>query len=696
MGVTSYAQTARRQLLRLFGAFIAAGLLVGYITPASPSSAQSFNPGNIVADSVFYNPYAMTAAQANQFLRDRNPNCAAVSGGQPCLKDYRESTWTRTSTVCPGTYVGVPNESAGEILVKVGQACGINPQALIVTLQKEQGLVTATGSALTARKYQIAMGFGCPDSAPCDSQYYGFYNQVFSAAQQFQRYRQNPSRYGYRAGMANTVGYHPNAGCGSSVVTIANQATAGLYNYTPYQPNAALLNGRADTCSSYGNHNFWQFFTNWFGDPQGGPPPSSSITELWTYLGGNAGLGAATTPGYGGLAGGGSGQFFAGGAIFSSTAGTFWIPRTFAELWVANGREEGLLRYPSEHPQVGTNGLYYQGFQGGVIATNTSGGASLITGSVATLWTSTGSMTLLGAPVTARFMGLSGGGSVQPFANGTVWTTPSGGTFWVPSMFDQAWNAAGREAGFLGYPLAHPVGYQDGSHSQQFQGGILVKRVNQPAISITGSVADLWLATGAVNGLGAPITSRFYGLSGGGSAQPFVNGAIWTTPGGGTHWVPSAFDQAWNSTGREVGTLGYPLESPVGYPDGSHAQKFQGGFIVQGTNGLSVAVTGSVSGLWAALGGINGLGAPITARFYGLPGGGSVQPFKNGTIWTTPSGGTFWVPSTFDQAWNATGRENGRLGYPSSNPVLWGNGVLAQSFTGGAITASPGQAAYAW
>ena len=26
------------------------------------------------------------------------------------------------------------------------------------------------------------MGYGCPDTAACDAQYYGFFNQVYSAA----------------------------------------------------------------------------------------------------------------------------------------------------------------------------------------------------------------------------------------------------------------------------------------------------------------------------------------------------------------------------------------------------------------------------------------------------------------------------------------------------------------------------------
>lgn len=232
---------------------------------ASGTAAGRFDPASIITDRAFYDYQAMSESAIDAFLRQQGASCVQSALGVPCLKDYRESTTTRTSTVCEGTYQGAANESAATIIYKVAQACRINPRALLVTLQKEQGLVSASGASLTARKYQIAMGYGCPDGAPCDAQYYGLYNQVFSAAQQFRRYQTTPTSYKFRAGRPNTVGFNPLETCGSTTVYIDNQATAGLYNYTPYQPNAALLGGSADACSSYGNYNFWLFFTRWFG-----------------------------------------------------------------------------------------------------------------------------------------------------------------------------------------------------------------------------------------------------------------------------------------------------------------------------------------------------------------------------------------------------------------------------------------------
>jgi hypothetical protein len=57
-----------------------------------------------------------------------------------------------------------PQASAAQVIHAIATACGINPRVLIVTLQKEQGLVTSTKP--TEYMYRAAMGFGCPDSDP--------------------------------------------------------------------------------------------------------------------------------------------------------------------------------------------------------------------------------------------------------------------------------------------------------------------------------------------------------------------------------------------------------------------------------------------------------------------------------------------------------------------------------------------------
>ena len=234
---------------------------------AQAADLRAFEPGYIISDALFYDSHAMGAASIQSFLNQKGSSCAAPAGNT-CLKDFQQTTATRTAdTRCAGTYVGANNEPAAQIIAKVADACGINPQALLVMLQKEQGLVTLSAGGSDGR-YRSAMGYGCPDTAPCDALYYGFFNQVYTAAHQYQNYAKNPTGYGHRAGMVNQLLYSPNGACGSSAVYIQNQATASLYNYTPYQPNPAALAagyGTGDGCSAYGNRNFWNYFTDWFG-----------------------------------------------------------------------------------------------------------------------------------------------------------------------------------------------------------------------------------------------------------------------------------------------------------------------------------------------------------------------------------------------------------------------------------------------
>lgn len=134
-------------------------------------------------------------------------------------------------------------------------------------LQKEQSLVTDDWP--WQNQYRSAMGYGCPDTAPCDAQYYGFFNQVYQGARQLKRYAANPNLFNYAVGRTSYVQYQANAPqCGGTNLTMQTAATAALYNYTPYQPNPAALNnlyGSGDSCSAYGNRNFWRLYRDWFG-----------------------------------------------------------------------------------------------------------------------------------------------------------------------------------------------------------------------------------------------------------------------------------------------------------------------------------------------------------------------------------------------------------------------------------------------
>lgn len=236
-----------------------------------PAELTGFSPGNLIDDGVFYNSATMSQDEIQRFLDSKVSSCES---GYTCLKNWRGSSRTVAADAMCGAYNGSANESAASVIFKVAQACGINPQVLIVTLQKEQALVTHRSPSPS--RYQIAMGQGCPDTAACDARYYGFFNQVYGAAWQFRRYTNPPGTSAYftwyAPGASRNIRFHPDASCGSSPVYINNQATASLYYYTPYQPNAAALAagyGEGNDCSAYGNRNFYNYFTDWFGSTRG-------------------------------------------------------------------------------------------------------------------------------------------------------------------------------------------------------------------------------------------------------------------------------------------------------------------------------------------------------------------------------------------------------------------------------------------
>jgi len=251
-------------------------------TPANAADGSRFNPGLIISDQQFYAGGAISASAAQATIATVGANCHN-NGSIPCLKNLIVSSPAETANSYCAAIPATSGLNAGRVFAMVGSACNINPQVLITLVEKEQGLVST--SSPSSWMYNEAAGFACPDTAPCSEDAAGFFNQIYSAARQFQIYRQYPNSFNYQAGKTNNIQYNPNKGCGTKAVYIENQATAALYDYTPYVPNSAALGnmyGIGDSCSSYGNRNFWRIFTDWFGDPTGGSLSCPTFDGCWS------------------------------------------------------------------------------------------------------------------------------------------------------------------------------------------------------------------------------------------------------------------------------------------------------------------------------------------------------------------------------------------------------------------------------
>jgi hypothetical protein len=291
-------QTYLKSRTMLFRAMAVITVLVLAVTVVAPQvtdtkalalSGSEFKAGGIISDGIFFNGYDMNAERIQYFLSSKVPVCDTngtqirsgtttraqhgTANGYPppyiCLRDYVMAIPQKNAEDGLCTGIGAGTKTAAQIIYEVGISCGVNPKVLIVLLQKEQSLVTDDWP--WSIQYRSATGYGCPDTAPCDAEYYGFFNQVYNAARQFKRYARDANSFTYQARANNVIRYNPNAACGAAIIYVQNQATAGLYNYTPYQPNAAALNnlyGTGDACSAYGNRNFCRIYTEWFGSTE--------------------------------------------------------------------------------------------------------------------------------------------------------------------------------------------------------------------------------------------------------------------------------------------------------------------------------------------------------------------------------------------------------------------------------------------
>lgn len=243
--------------------------------PAAALNGSKFDPGLIISDSVFYDFGTMSVADIQRFLDGRVATCRAAADRPGCIKDYRISTPGATGS--PGRCESVPaksNITAAELIYDVARACGINPRVILVKLQKEQGLITSTDPS--PRAYDFALGMDCPDSpSGCSAASAGFFWQLYKGVGQLNWYSNPAGSFTWlKPGSVISRAYYPNRpSCGSQSFTLQNKATAALYYYTPYVPNQAALDNlysTGDSCSSYGNRNFWRYFSDWFGSPIGG------------------------------------------------------------------------------------------------------------------------------------------------------------------------------------------------------------------------------------------------------------------------------------------------------------------------------------------------------------------------------------------------------------------------------------------
>ncbi|WP_243224827.1 LGFP repeat-containing protein [Microbacterium sp. CIAB417] len=616
------------------------------------TSLAGFKAGNIISDVVFTDESTMTEAQIQSFLNGKVKTCRS---GYTCLKDLRIPTQSKAADKYCSAYSGSSSESAARIIYKVARACNINPQVLIVMLQKEQGLVTHTWPS--DWRYNAAMGQACPDTAPCDVKFAGFFAQVYGAARQMQLYMEGRYFTWYAPGKTWNILYHPNASCGRAPVYVANKATSALYYYTPYQPNAAAMRagyGTGDSCSSYGNRNFYNYFTDWFGSTQTpAMTPSGAIATEWKRMGGASGaLGnpaapvqVVTDPN-----GNGRAQKFTGGWIHSSSAGTYSSLTPIMTAYSAAGWLRGDLGWPATQTSC-VGGLCTQGFAGGLISYASGKSATatfeITPGAIDKEYAARGGASGFLGKALAGVQAVSdanGIGLARKYAGGWIHTSEAG-TFSSSSKIMTGYSAAGWLRGFLGWPAKAEQTVTDPNGNgvaQQFEGGWVHSSAKGSFASST-SIMTAYSGAGWLRGeLGWPTSTE--SCTGQACVQTFAGGVISYLKGKAAvvakGVTPAAITKAASAQTSVTGSLG-------------QAQPVQ---IVADPNGSGLA-----------------------------------QKFANGWVHSSDHG-TFVSSSTIMTAYSKAGWLRGKLGWPVGVESCSGT-VCSQSFEGGTIAYTQGKAA---
>lgn len=219
---------------------------------AVAATAPPFTPQLVIADDVF-----------------RASNSLSPSDIQAFLEKY---PGVLDTTLAPRHSDGTM-QPVSLLIWEVSQEFSINPKVLLVTLQKEQSLITKSPPSQTTLDW--ALGFGAYDGSTPetrDPKYRGLGNQIWYAAQRLDGYAETT----WKPGLARTIcincvttPYTPDAN-----FVPANLSTYKLYVYTPHShgPTPEIHGG---------NYLFWTTYWRYFDE---GPLQSAALRPVYRFL----------------------------------------------------------------------------------------------------------------------------------------------------------------------------------------------------------------------------------------------------------------------------------------------------------------------------------------------------------------------------------------------------------------------------
>jgi len=253
----------------------------------------SYDGGNIINDGMLLNASAMSANDIQNFLVGMGSGLATRTFYFNCVAtDASEPYYRNAGAPCEQTVL------ASQIIYYASQIYGINPQAVLATLQKEQSLITTANP--TSWQIDQAMGYGCSTTTGCVASnfLYQIDNGVWVLRLHTERARGNMTWWftqtdPWVCGTEKNF-YKPNLYPNQNVSFydednvyyrthfIANAATSAFYCYTPHaynNPSGLYGLPQYGTTGRYysGSYNFVYYFEKWFGSTQLPQPIGASL-----------------------------------------------------------------------------------------------------------------------------------------------------------------------------------------------------------------------------------------------------------------------------------------------------------------------------------------------------------------------------------------------------------------------------------
>ena len=210
-----------------------------------------------------------------------------------------------------------------------------------------------------------------------------------------------------------------------------------------------------------------------------------------------------------------------------------------------------------------------------------------------------------------------------------------------------------------------------------------------------GDPIDTKRAEPAMAFLGADVGGRVSHPDGG-LSQQYQGGVIYYSPATGAHEVHGAILGKWAAMGAELSAVGYPTTDETATTAGGGRQNlFQNGSIYWSPTTGTYELHGLINAHYQAINGPIAIGLPQTDETTTPDGIGRYNHFTGGSIYWTPATGAHEVHGGIRDKWAALGWELGVAGYPTTDETATPDGTgRFNHFTGASIYWTPATGAH--